>query len=172
MSVNTNQIRTDLKETAVQIRALKAIFRESGQPRLTWRVRDDLWALKQRATDLCIYRAHLRGKLHMPAKMDKDAQTEYITNEKWLSRYDIPDSTLDTTSSTEHSSNEALDRLTTESNDLNCRGFESHRAQEKPPRKTFFQKVASLFQTYFLQKFHRTIIREASLSRLRRKAFT
>ena len=37
LKINTVKLREDLKTTAEELRALKGILRESGQPRVTWR---------------------------------------------------------------------------------------------------------------------------------------
>lgn len=99
MPMNIPQIRADLKSLVEQIRANKAIHRESGQPNLTMRVRWDLIALKEEATRLCCLRAHLRGKIHLAGKyrtrkglqdpMTRDEQLGYVTN--LLHRYELPD---------------------------------------------------------------------------------
>lgn len=98
MPMNIPQIRADLKSLVEQIRANKAIHRESGQPNLTMRVRWDLIALKEEATRLCCLRAHLRGKIHLAGKyrtrkgmqdpMTRDEQLGYVTN--LLHQYELP----------------------------------------------------------------------------------
>jgi hypothetical protein len=58
LKIDRQKLRTHIHAVVAEIRALKAVFRESGQPRLTWRVRADLGAAKERATRLCALAAH------------------------------------------------------------------------------------------------------------------
>lgn len=103
MPMNISQIRADLRSLVEQIRANKAIHRESGQPRLTMQVRWDLIALKEEATRLCCLRAHLRGRIHLSGKyltrkgmqepMTQDEQLAYVSN--LLTRYALPDTVVE-----------------------------------------------------------------------------
>lgn len=78
LNIDKTKLRADLKTIATEIRALKAIFRESGQQRLDWRVRADLAAAKDRATRLCCLMAASRGRLHLPKKLDREAQLRLV----------------------------------------------------------------------------------------------
>lgn len=78
MLLNILKLKEDMRATAAAIRTRKDIARESGQPRMTWRVRGELSQLKERATQLCALRAHGRGKLHLPRKLDAAAQAAFV----------------------------------------------------------------------------------------------
>lgn len=72
--LNIAKLKTDLKTITQEILAVKAILRESGQPRKTYRTYNELKALKRRATLLCSIRAHHRGKIHLKdSTLDKQA---------------------------------------------------------------------------------------------------
>lgn len=92
LKIDRTRLRTHIHAVTTEIRALKAIFRESGQPRLTWRVRADLEAAKGRATRLCALAAHARGRLHLPGKMDAEAQLAFV--QPLLPEYALPDSEM------------------------------------------------------------------------------
>lgn len=89
LKIDRTRLRTDIHTTTAEIRALKAIFRESGQPRLTWRVRADLGAAKERATRLCMLSAHARGRVHLAGKMDAEGQLALISD--LLPEYALPE---------------------------------------------------------------------------------
>lgn len=78
LKIDRTRLRAAIHAVATEIRTLKAIFREPHQPRLTWRVRADLDAAKGRATQLCALAAHARGRLHLPSKMDAEAQLAFV----------------------------------------------------------------------------------------------
>lgn len=110
LKINVEKLREDMKDTAQELRGLKGIMRESGQPRFTWRVRASIGDLKVKATKLCSLRAHTRGRLHRPSLLDSAAQEAYIAD--LLPKYALE-----------------AQRLSSESNDLAGCGFESRRAQ-------------------------------------------
>jgi hypothetical protein len=78
LKIDRQKLRTDIHAVVTEIRALKAICRESGQPRLTWRVWTDLGAAKLHATALCALAAHARGRIHLASKMDAEAQLALV----------------------------------------------------------------------------------------------
>ena len=127
-TVNIQKIKTDIKETAARIQELKAIFRESRQPRLTWQVRGELWALKELATKLCALRAHLRGKLHLSNKMDKAKQAQFVSD--LLTEYEIKPIVNESASA----------RKCSESNDLKSSGFEYRQTHG------FFARIGAAFR--------------------------
>lgn len=88
MPMNITKLRADIKDIAKEIRDQKAILRESGQPRLTWKTYRDLECLKARATKLCALRAHLRGRLHQPKKMGAEEQGQFVAS--LLEQYELP----------------------------------------------------------------------------------
>lgn len=110
LKINTVKLREDLKTTAEELRALKGILRESGQPRVTWRTHASLGSLKAKATKLYSLRAHARSRLHRPSVLDSAAQGAYIAD--LLQQYALE-----------------AQRTSSESNDLAGCGFESRRAQ-------------------------------------------
>ena len=65
MTIDIKKLKTELNETAIEIRKLKDVLRESGQPHVTHRTHYDLRALKRHATVLCSLRASCRGKIHL-----------------------------------------------------------------------------------------------------------
>lgn len=89
MKIDRALLRADIAATTQQIRELKEIMRESGQPRLTWRVRADLAAAKMQATLLCSVAAHARGRLHRPKVQDKEAQERFVADA--LLKYERPE---------------------------------------------------------------------------------
>lgn len=92
LKIDRTRLRADIHAITTEIRALKAVFRESGQPRLTWRVRADLGAAKERATRLCALAAHARGRLHLPGKMDAETQLAFV--QPLLPEYARPESEM------------------------------------------------------------------------------
>ncbi len=89
LKIDRTRLRADIHALVADIRALKAIFHESGQPRLTWRVRADLQAAKDRATRLCMLSAHARGRLHLAGKVDQEAQLARVQD--LLPQYALPE---------------------------------------------------------------------------------
>lgn len=112
LNVDRLRLRSDIQAVSKQLRELKAITRESGQPRMTWRTRADIEAAKARATLLCSLMAHCRGRLHRPATLDMAAQAAYVA------------AVLD------HYAPEAQ-RPSTESNDLGGCGFEPRQVRQE-----------------------------------------
>lgn len=89
LKIDRARLRADIKATSQQLRELKEVTRESGQPRLTWRVRADIAEAKSRATLLCSLAAHARGRLHRPAVLDAEAQGAYVAQA--LAGYALPE---------------------------------------------------------------------------------
>ena len=110
LKINLEKLREDMKNTADELRGLKSILRESGQPRVDWRIYASLGKLKIQATKLCSLRAHARERLHRPSVLDFVAQGAYIAD--LLPQYALE-----------------AQRTSSESNDLAGCGFESRRAQ-------------------------------------------
>jgi hypothetical protein len=65
MRIHREKLSAELKSTAHEIKLVKSIFRESGQPRLKWGHYGQLSSLKSAATILCSIQAHFRGRIHM-----------------------------------------------------------------------------------------------------------
>lgn len=68
MRYDVKKMREDLKQRAARLRELKALRRESHQPRWTWREQDEFGRLKEETTVLCVLRASWRCRLHVPAE--------------------------------------------------------------------------------------------------------
>lgn len=77
MTIDIQKLKTEINETSVEIRKLKAVLRESGQPNVTWRTYSELRSMKGHATVLCSLRAHCRGKIHMRGQTSQE-QLELI----------------------------------------------------------------------------------------------
>jgi hypothetical protein len=65
MNIDIHRLKQDRRGLEARIRSLKTLLRS------TWTepmgaVQRSLHAAKREATELCILRAHLRGKLHLP----------------------------------------------------------------------------------------------------------
>lgn len=65
MTLNIEKLKTEINETAAELKSLKTLLRESHQPRVTYKTYVDRKALKNHATVLCSLRAHSRGKIHL-----------------------------------------------------------------------------------------------------------
>lgn len=76
-NIDIPKLKTELKETAEEIKKLKAVLRESGQPNVTWRTHHELRAMKGHATVLCSLRANCRGKIHVRGQTSQE-QLELI----------------------------------------------------------------------------------------------
>ncbi len=70
------KLKAEMKVVEAEVRRLKAVFRESGQPNLTWRVRSSLSAEQSRATLLYSIRAHHRGRLHLKERFLREVRAE------------------------------------------------------------------------------------------------
>jgi len=91
LNIDKTKLRADIKATTDKIRALKEIKRESGQPRMSWKVNADLEGLKYKATMLCCIMAQSRGRLHMPGKMDLPAQLQHVEfHQREYARPEVP----------------------------------------------------------------------------------
>jgi hypothetical protein len=65
MNIDTYQLKEDRRVLEARIRSLKALLRTTWTEPMASTQRS-LIAAKREATELCILRAHLRGKLHLP----------------------------------------------------------------------------------------------------------
>lgn len=65
MKIDNHRLKQDRRALESRIRSLKALLRRSWTPPMA-SVQRSLVAAKREATELCIVRAHLRGKLHLP----------------------------------------------------------------------------------------------------------
>jgi hypothetical protein len=65
MNIDIHQLKEDRRALEARIRSLKALLRTSWTEPMASTQRS-LIAAKREATELCILRAHLRGKLHLP----------------------------------------------------------------------------------------------------------
>jgi hypothetical protein len=98
LNIDRARLQSDLRESEGRIRLLKAVFRESGQPRRACYAREDgtlldeweagtmraghrLARLRARATLLCAIAAHARGRVHL-RDLDREGQAAYI-GEAW-----------------------------------------------------------------------------------------
>jgi len=65
MNIDNQRLKQDRRALEGRIRSMKALLRTTWtEPMAT--VQRSLLAAKREATELCILRAHLRGKLHLP----------------------------------------------------------------------------------------------------------
>lgn len=65
MNIDMTKLRTDRRALEQRIIAIKAVLRTTWTAPMA-AVQRELHACKLEATELCILRAHLRGKLHLP----------------------------------------------------------------------------------------------------------
>ena len=65
MKIDTYRLKEDRRALEARIRSLKALLRTTWIEPMASSQRA-LLAAKREATELCILRAHLRGKLHLP----------------------------------------------------------------------------------------------------------
>ena len=65
MKIDMMKLRADRRALDLRIRELKAALRTTWTAPMAAAQRQ-LHACKREATELCILRAHLRGKLHLP----------------------------------------------------------------------------------------------------------
>lgn len=73
------KLRSELAAIVDEIVGLKALRRESLQPRWTWKEAKALEEKKFHATSYCCALEHLRGKLHCPKKFATlDEQREHV----------------------------------------------------------------------------------------------
>ena len=64
MNIDIHRLKEDRRALEARIRSLKALLRSTWtEPMAT--TQRSLRAAKREATELCILRAHLRGKLHL-----------------------------------------------------------------------------------------------------------
>lgn len=64
MNIDIHRLKEDRRALEARIRSLKALLRTSWTEPMASTQRS-LIAAKREATELCILRAHLRGKLHL-----------------------------------------------------------------------------------------------------------
>jgi uncharacterized membrane protein YccC len=76
------RLRNDLQNVAQELKEVKKLFREPGQPQVNWSLGQRLSRLKKRATMLCSIRAHRRRRIHL-SRLFKclDEQQEFIQTE-------------------------------------------------------------------------------------------
>jgi hypothetical protein len=65
MKIDIHRLKQDRRALEARIRSLKALLRTTWTAPMG-EVQRSLVAAKREATELCILRAHLRGKLHLP----------------------------------------------------------------------------------------------------------
>ncbi|HVH99474.1 MAG TPA: hypothetical protein VM869_12215 [Enhygromyxa sp.] len=65
MNIDNQRLKQDRRALEGRIRSMKALLRTTWTEPMA-AVQRSLLAAKREATELCILRAHLRGKLHLP----------------------------------------------------------------------------------------------------------
>jgi hypothetical protein len=76
------RLKNDLQIVAQELKEVKKLFRETGQPQVNYRLGQRLVSLKKRATMLCSIRAHHRNKIHLSRLFQTiDEQEKFIQKE-------------------------------------------------------------------------------------------
>jgi len=89
LKIDRDKLGRDIRAITCELRDLKKILRENGQPRVTWRTYADISAAKRRATLLYSLAAHCRGRLHRPSKMTLEDQHALVR--ELLEDYQVPE---------------------------------------------------------------------------------
>lgn len=83
------RLKNDLQNVAQELKEVKGLFREPGQPQVNSRLGQRFFSLKQRATMLCSIRAHQRKRIHLSRLFQNlDAQESFI--QKDAAAYALP----------------------------------------------------------------------------------
>ena len=76
------RLKNDLQMVAQELKEIKRLFCEPGQPQVNSRLGQRRYSLKQRATMLCSLRAHQRNKIHLSRLfVSLTQQQEFIQKE-------------------------------------------------------------------------------------------
>ena len=78
LNIDRPKLRADIKAATNHLRDLKKVMRERGQPRVTWKIRAEIYTWKAQATMLCSLMAHSRGRIHRPGKMTMEEQAAFV----------------------------------------------------------------------------------------------